>query len=100
MEFTTYTTIETDDSKYKLSALLINGEYKMTSLEIPKEIDNDNYWDNPDYLLNSLLPFLQKKKDKIKSDDKSYKLIPKDRRREIKKLIKEGVKLGFFKNLD
>lgn len=97
---TVYTTIETDDGNYKLSALLKeDGSYTMTSLEVPKEVDNDLYWDNGDYLLYSVLPFLKKNKSSIKNkEDRSYRLIPKSRRKEVKGILKQGIRLGFFKD--
>lgn len=99
MKYTTYTTIETEDGKYKLSALLNDDlEYCMTALEVPQEVCSTTLWDNDRYIIKSVLPFLKKKYDKIESDDDSYKRIPKDRRKEVKQIIKQGIKLGFFKN--
>ena len=98
MKHTTYTTIETTDGKYKLSALWYykTGEYAMTSLELP----NGEHWDNGRYLLNTLLPFLRKKYDEMElfGDIDKLKLeIPKEHRKELKGIIKQGIKLGFFK---
>lgn len=101
-KYTVNTTVKTDDGAYQLSALLKeDGSYCMVSLEVPVEVDKDLYWDNEDYLLYSVLPFLKKNKSVIKDkEDKSYRLIPKDRRKEVKGILKQGIRLGFFKDYE
>jgi hypothetical protein len=97
MKHTTYTTIETVDGKYKLYALWYyeTNEFKAPSLCLP----NEEHWDNEVYLLETLLPFLKKQYKKVKDKheiDNLKRDIPKEYRKELKGIIKQGIKLGFF----
>jgi len=99
LKYTTFITIETDDSDYVLSSLVNkDGTYSMTSLEVPKKLFENNYWDNADYIINTLYLFLKKKYKKISQEDLvDLKKIPKSRRKELKGIIKQGIKMGLFK---
>lgn len=94
MKHTTYITVETDDGRYKLSALVEDdGSYHCPSLEVPKEVDEDNYWDNSVYILGAVLPHL-----KGKCFLPELLVIPKKDHKELKSVIKQGIKMGFFKH--
>ena len=107
MKHTTYITIETDSGDYKIKALLNNdGSYSMPSLEfINSQTKEEEYWDNPEYLLNTLLPILKKTYEPLLYDDKREvkyikKTIPKADRKELKSIIKESIKLKILKYED
>jgi len=100
MKYTTSIIIETDDGKYKLCALFYYNENKYAAPWI--EIKGCDHIDNDRYIINTLLPFLKKKYDEMECPDDKKQLksdFPKDRRKEVKGIIKEGIKLGFFKDI-
>jgi hypothetical protein len=98
MEYTTSVTIETDDGKYKLCAIIVNNIPCSPWLEVPEDTDEDLYWENSTWLLNTLYPSLagKRKRKKYNITDNTYELIPKDRRKEVRGIIKQGIKMGFF----
>lgn len=98
MEYTTSVTIETDDGQYKLTAIIYKLKLCMPYLEVPKEINENNLWDNSTWLLNTLYPSLagKRKRKEYNITDNTYKSIPKDRRKEVRGIIKQGVEMGFF----
>lgn len=64
-----YTTIATDDESYSLSAIIVNNEYKMESLSIKVGGVDVEYWDNEEYLLNTLYTYLKTGVDTDGLDD-------------------------------
>lgn len=95
MTLTTSTVIEDDSGKYKLSALFFHktNKYRLPSLSI-----DGSHWDNADYILTILIPFLKGKYYKINSNILSYlkNKIPEKDRGILLKILKKGKKLGFF----
>lgn len=89
-----YTTIATDDESYSLSAIIVNNEYKMVSLEIKDWCKEIALWDNEEYLLNTLYPYL-----KTGVDDDGLKDMFSEVREDILALFDTGIALGFFKSL-
>lgn len=98
MKYTTYVTIETDDGNYKLSAIIINNIPCSPWLEVPEDIDKDMLWDGSKWILDTLYPSLagKKKRKEYNIIDNTYELIPKNRRKEVRGIIKQGIKMGFF----
>lgn len=95
MKNTTSITIETDDGKYKLSALVLPSGL----LAMPSFSFNDQYWDNSIYLLRTLYPFLQGKYHKIDEDScKELKsTFNKPLRKKLKSMFKQAALMGFFR---
>ena len=105
MKYTTYITIETDDGKYKLSALYFHKKdnYAIPSLILP----NGESWDNSKYLIEYVYPFLQGGKfedsiyyteDVVSIVEELKKDIPKEYRKELKGIFKKAIKMGMFNN--
>lgn len=91
----TYTSIDSDSEKYKISALLIKGKYCMPSLSIKIKDGSIEYWDNIRFLYFNLLPHL--KKEKI--NDEIYATIPIEDNKILLELFTEAIKLNFFGEL-
>ena len=89
-----YTTIATDDESYSLSAIIVNNEYKMVSLEIKDEGEEIDLWDNEEYLLNTLYQYLKTGVDVDGLDD-----IFSEVREDVLAIFNTGIALGFFKSL-
>lgn len=99
MKHTTCLTIESDDSYFKLSALYYKKENKYYMPDLA--FNNIHYCDNTNYFIDTLIPFLKKQYGKMKyiEDKKELKQLTKGRKKELLGIIKEGMKLGFFKEL-
>ena len=89
-----YTTIATDDGSYSLSAIIVDNQYKMVSLEIKDEGEEIDLWDNEEYLLNTLYPYLKTGVDVDGLDD-----IFSEVREDVLAIFNTGIALGFFKSL-
>lgn len=89
-----YTTIATDDESYSLSAIIADNQYKMVSLEIKDDGEEIALWDNEEYLLNTLYPYLNTGVDTDGLDDMFSEV-----REDVLSLFETGIALGFFKSL-
>lgn len=94
----TYTSINTDNDNYKLSAILHNGVYDMTSLDC-KDVNDETIfcWDNDEWLINELYPMLTGDKP---FDSETEESLPIEDIAEVLELFNEAIKLGFFKNIN
>lgn len=101
-KFVAYTAIHTEDNVYEFSALIGEKGYECPSFQIDGQKD---LWDNPDYLLNEVWPYL-KQSEKFTSTywertdsfgDPFDPIIPDDRVEELLSIFNKGVALGFLR---
>lgn len=67
-----FISVTIQDSTYpvwELSALFLDGKYKMVSLDTPFGL-----WDNPSYLYNTLYPLLRRFIDRTLTEEDVYEL--------------------------
>lgn len=89
-----YTTISTDDESYSLSAIIVDNEYKMASLMFMLDGEDVDLWDNEEYLLNTLYPYLKTGVNTDGLDDMFSEV-----REDVLALFDTGIALGFFKDI-
>lgn len=89
-----HTTIATDDESYSLSAIIVDNQYKMVSLEIKDDGEEIALWDNEEYLFNTLYPYLHTGVDTDGLEDMFSAV-----REDVLALFDTGIALGFFKSL-
>lgn len=93
-------TIQTEDNKYSISALINkNGDYVMPSFNIKENTDNQEIWDNDTYLIEELYPKLVQYKE---STERIFELldievIPESDILDILELFEEAFKIGVLK---
>jgi hypothetical protein len=90
-----YITLTSDDSRYDLSVIENSkGEYHLPSLTWKENNGIIDFWDNPNWIKNTLLNHV----NGISLNIECSSMIPLTDYDVIKELIEEGLKLGFFKN--
>lgn len=90
-----YTTFETDDSSFKLSAIIYNGTHSMPSLYHMMNGSIHDEVDSIDYLLE-IYKYL---KDDLKTDPnliEDFESIYSSYKQELLEMFNEANKLGFF----
>lgn len=91
---TKYTTITTDDECYSLSALIIDNEYIMPSLQFKYLGDEIDYWDNEEYLYKEVYPYLLGLNDDDELEDTFSNV-----KKQVLEIFEEAIRMGFFNKL-
>jgi len=86
------TMICTNDHAYELNALLTNNEYHDVSLEFYIDDENIDTWDNEDYLINDVYPYLKGEKQDDELDD-----IFSNVKNDVLEIFEEAIRMKFFK---
>jgi hypothetical protein len=89
-----YTTILTDDEDYELSAIMVDGKYVMPTLQVNSLFTGIDSWDNEEYLVKQVYPYLKTGEPCDDLDD-----VFSEVREDVLALFDKAIELGFFKDL-
>lgn len=102
-DLTVFSTIESTDGKYKLTALLEDGDsYCMTSFEFTSKDNREEYWDNEDFIFGELYNvfdtwYTQNKADDLATLNTVLQSIPLTDFEVVYSILKKGLELKFKK---